>query len=137
MEENSETTCVLKKIEQQIELPIDTINALKQKGKNFVAIIPNDLRKIVMFPTNADKAIYTKILIKKKSRLDDKFFVELRKRLSKYGLKTLYTTGVCYSQEECFWEGIFEDNGLKIESFRSDLKEIDSVVSVKIKVLEE
>lgn len=136
MAENTETVCVLKEIKREIELPVDIIDSLKKKGKNFVAIIPSDFKKIIMFPTNADKAIYCKILIRKKSRLDDVFFVELRKRLTNFGLKTLYTTGVCYSQEECYWEGIFEDNDLNIEEFRSELKTIDSVVSIKINVLD-
>ena len=110
MEEELDTYCMLRKVEKHLKLPENLYNLITSKGKNVVAVLPKDLRKIIIFPTNANLGIYCKILLKRESKLDDSFFIALREHLAEFKVKTLYTTGVCYSQKECFWEGVFEYN---------------------------
>lgn len=125
---------------------ITNINAIKadirekiiKKGENFVGVIvnPEQMKKIVFFPTSAVKSIYTKISLAKETRLDDAFFISLREKIAKFKLKTLFTTGVCFKLDECFWEGIFEYfDGFKIEDLENEFKTIDNVVSVDLDVL--
>jgi hypothetical protein len=136
MAENKDTICVLRKIERQINLPDYLYELITAKAKNIIAIIPKDLRKILIFPTTANEGLYCKIFLKRKSKLDDSFFIELRDKLTKFNLKTLYTTGVCFSLEECFWEGIFEyNNDFDLELFKKTIYEIKTVTSVKMDVL--
>ena len=136
MGKKSETICILRKIEKNILLPGKFYDMIVSKAKNVVAIIPEDLRKIVLFPTNAEMALFCRIDIKKASRLDDSFFIELRNILAEHNLKTLYTTGVCYSQDECYWEGVFEyKEGFPLEDFRKSLGTIKSVVNIEMNIL--
>lgn len=136
MDEKIDTICVLRKIEKQMKIPQHFFDYITTKTKNVVAIIPKDLRKILIFPTNTEEALYCKIILKRKSKLDDSFFIELRDKLALFNVKTLYTTGVCFSSEECFWEGIFENiSNLNIGEFKKTIFDIKSVTDIKIEVL--
>jgi hypothetical protein len=136
MDSDIDTICVLRKIEKQIKFPQQLYDYITSKAKNVVAIIPKDLRKILIFPTNTEQGLYCKIILKRKSKLDDSFFIELREKLAIFNIKTLYTTGVCFSSEECFWEGIFENTSdLDIEKFKKAIFDIKSVTDIKMEVL--
>ena len=112
METNKELFCRINKIEENstsnnLSYPKDMYTRIKERGNNVLSVLTD--RKIVLFPTNATSGLYTKISIKRtKTGLDDSFFLALRTVTSKFNLKTLFTTGMCIKQEECFWEGIFE-----------------------------
>ncbi|MHA1339224.1 MAG: hypothetical protein ACTSRZ_04010 [Promethearchaeota archaeon] len=136
MTKEQSTKCVLVKIEKSISFPDEIYNELTKKAQYIIAILPNNLRKIVLFPTNTEMGLYTKINLKRKSKLDDTFFIKLRKKLNNFSIKTLYTTGVCFSKDECFWEGVFEyKKDFPLERFIEDLKTIDSVESVFTQIL--
>jgi hypothetical protein len=136
MGEITDTICILRKIERQIDLPEYLYELITAKAENVVVIIPKDLRKILLFPTTANEGLYCKIFLKRKSKLDDSFFIELREKLTKYNLKTLYTTGVCFSQEECYWEGIFEyHDDFDLDVFKKEIYDIKTVTTVKMDVL--
>lgn len=136
MENEDDTLCLIAKVNKNMVIPKNLHNMILEKGKNIVAVITKGIKKIVLFPTNADSGIYTRINIKKEKRLDDEFFLALRKILDNYNLKTLFTTGVCLKLDECYWEGIFEYfEDFNIEQFKESLKSIGSVTSVKMKLL--
>ena len=131
-----ETLAILMNIEQSLKFPEEVIAKLLKRGENIVVVIPKDGKKVVMFPTNANTGIYTRIDIEKGSQLTDAFFPELPKVLAKYQLKTLFTTGVCLSSEYCYWEGVFEyREGISIDELRNDLEAIKTVDSVKMTIL--
>ena len=142
MEEYKEIFCSITKVEEntdskQIKYPKEIYNLIINKGKNVLSVITHEAKKIVLFPTNAESGIYAKIFIKrKKGGLDDSFFISLRKVTLKFKLKTLFTTGVCVKQDECFWEGIFEHKeNFPIEDFKNTLNKINSVLSIKLNIL--
>ena len=127
VEENSTNTNVL--------YPKEIYDLILLKGKNVLSVVTD--RKLVMFPTNADSGLYMKAFIKrKKSGLDDIFFIALRNETAKFELKTLFTSGVCFSKDECYWEGIFEfREDFPLKDFVDVINRIDSVISVKTKIL--
>ncbi|MHA1728835.1 MAG: hypothetical protein ACTSWY_08895 [Promethearchaeota archaeon] len=143
-EDEGEIFCHIAKVGEnktggQIKFPSEIYDIIKSKSKakNVLSIITSDLRKIVLFPTNSDSGIYAKIYIKRqKTGLGDTFFLDLRKETAKFNLKTLFTTGVCFSEDRCYWEGIFEHyEGFPLEKFKKSLEKIKSVISIKVNIL--
>ncbi|MBD3349932.1 MAG: hypothetical protein GF364_00420 [Candidatus Lokiarchaeota archaeon] len=136
MEKQKNTKCILRKLKRNMELSEDFLGNITNKFENILAVIPNDLRKIVVFPTNAESGLYCKIRISKDSKLDESFFTALRERLAKFQLKTLYTTGVCYSKQECYWEGVFEYyKEFPLQKFKRSLENIGSAKDITLDVL--
>ena len=139
MEEKQDNYFMINKVKKNsntdISYPKEIYERVILKGKNVLSVVTD--RKLVMFPTNADTGLYMKVFIKrKKSGLDDTFFIALRNETAKFELKTLFTTGVCFSKEECFWEGIFEfRENFPLKDFLDVIKRIESVISVKTKIL--
>jgi len=133
---DNETLAVLMNIKSCLKFPEEIVKKLENRGHNVVVVIPSDGKKIVMFPTEANTGIYTRIDIEKGSQLTDAFFPELPKVLGKYQLKTLFTTGVCLSSELCYWEGVFEyREGISIDELRNELEKIKTVDTVKMTIL--
>lgn len=126
----------------ELKFPKEIYDIINKDGEktNFLTIIPNknDVKKIILFPTNAKNGIHCQIDIKKKdNKLDDEFFVALRDVLEKYNVKTLFTTGVCMQGDICYWDGIFEYfEGFQLENFREALNNIKSVNTVNLKILD-
>jgi hypothetical protein len=139
MEEKQDNYFMINKVKKNsntdILLPKEIYERVILKGKNVLSVVTD--RKLVMFPTNAETGLYMKAFIKrKKSGLDDTFFIALRTETAKFELKTLFTTGVCFSKEECFWEGIFEfRENFPLKDFIDEINKIESVISVKTKIL--
>ena len=133
---DNETLAILMNIRKSLNFPELVIEKLVKRGENIVVVVPKDAKKVVMFPTEANTGIYTRIDIEKGSQLTDAFFPELPKVLGKYQLKTLFTTGVCLSSEYCYWEGVFEyREGISLDGLRTDLEGIKTVDSVKMTIL--
>ena len=132
----SETNTFFIKNKDNLVIPDKLHEIMKAKGKNVLAIATRGGSKILLFPVDAEKGIYTKIKIKIEFRLDDVFFIELKKQLDKFKIKTLYTTGVCVKAEECYWEGIFSNsNEFDKKSFENALSQINTVESVFVKFI--
>jgi len=131
-----ETLAILMNIKKSLNFPEIVVEKLLKRGENVVVVVPKDGKKVVMFPTEANTGIYTRIDIEKGSQLTDAFFPELPKVLGKYQLKTLFTTGVCLSTEYCYWEGVFEyRDEISLDNLRTDLEGIKTVDSVKMTIL--
>lgn len=139
MEEEQENFFMINKVKENsntnVLFPKEIYERVLLKGKNVLSVVTD--RKLIMFPTNAETGLYMKAFIKrKKTGLDDTFFIALRNETAKFELKTLFTTGVCFSKDECFWEGIFEfREDFPLKDFIDAINKIDSVISVKTKIL--
>lgn len=139
MEEEQENFFMINKVKENsntnVLYPKEIYERIVLKGKNVLSVVTD--RKLIMFPTNAETGLYMKAFIKrKKTGLDDTFFIALRNETAKFELKTLFTTGVCFSKDECFWEGIFEfREDFPLKNFIEKINKIDSVISVKTKIL--
>ncbi len=99
--------CFLTGLSERIKIPRDIYNKLSKKGENVVAVIPGKSKKISFFITNAKQVLFIRLKLDKDS-LNDKFFVSLRSTLKELKLSNLFSTGLCFKDEICVWEGVFE-----------------------------
>ena len=134
--ESKNTIAFMARVGKKISLPGDLYEMITAKGKNVLCIIPNDIKKIVLFPTNAESGLYAKINLRRENRLDDSFFLALREQLVKFKVNTLFTTGVCMEHVDCYWEGVLEYNDdFPLEDFKKAILSIQNVVSVRFNIL--
>ncbi len=99
--------CFLTKWGTEIHIPDSIFSLLKPLGNNIVAVIPGDSKKISFFLTNSNRILFVKLLLDKSS-LNESFFSSLRQTLRDLKMDNLFSTGVCFKDEICVWEGVFE-----------------------------
>ena len=123
---------------QSIKIPKDIYSELKEKGKNIITIVPPESKKATFFFTDAEQMLVAKLKLKENS-LDDKFFLSLRDTISNLKMTNLYSSGICFKQENCYWEGVFEIDGsifnLKndIDALHDKFSNITNVAEAEIK----
>ena len=119
--------CFLTQLSSSINIPDDILASLRPLGENYVAVIPGDSKKISFFLTNATQILFVRLFLDKES-LDDSFFTSLRATLQELGLTNLFSTGVCFKNDICVWEGVFEfDDESQYEELQSKLAEVAHV----------
>ena len=99
--------CFLTNLAEKIKIPTEIYDKLSKKGENVVAVIPGKSKKISFFITNASQVLFIRLKLDKDS-LNDKFFISLRSTLKELKLSNLFSTGLCFKDEICVWEGVFE-----------------------------
>ena len=122
----------------QLNIPESIHNELKSIGKNLVAVIPGDSKKLSFFITNASKILFVRLFLEKSS-LDDSFFTSLRKTLQKLEMSNLFSTGLCFKDEICVWEGVFEfdfENPPETSHLENEFSGITHVNKVKLEKIE-
>lgn len=100
-------SCFIAELSSEIKIPEEIHNQLKPIGKNLVAVIPGESKKLTFFLTNCTKVLFVKLLLDKSS-LNESFFTSLRKTLRDLNMENLFSTGICFKDEICVWEGVFE-----------------------------
>jgi len=102
--------CFIQPFSKKIQIPSDIFDEIPQ-SKNLVAVIPGESKKLAFFLTDADKILFIKLILDKSS-LNEVFFTSLRDTMIKLNMQNLFSTGVCFKEEICVWEGVFEfDDG--------------------------
>jgi hypothetical protein len=99
--------CFLTKLTSNIHMPDEIITSLTPLGKNVVAVIPGESKKMTFFLTNATQILFVRLFLNKE-KLDDSFFTSLRGKMKELNMTNLFSTGICFKQEICVWEGVFE-----------------------------
>ncbi len=138
MSENSVTIAKVTKLEAEkpIELPEEFLAALKPDGKNYaVMILAPNTRIIRIIPTETDTAIKISINI---GKLSPDFLRKMGSIFIRLGIKTLYSTGLCFTQSACVYEGYIDSDELKevsIETIKEELERIEGVASVDVDTL--
>ena len=101
--------CFIQPFSQKIQVPSKIFNEIQPLGKNVVAVIPGggESKKLTFFLTNADEILFIKLILDKTS-LNEVFFTSLRETMLKLKMENLFSTGVCFKEEICVWEGVFE-----------------------------
>ena len=103
--------CFIQPFSKKIQIPSDIFDEIPQ-FKNIVAVIPGDSKKLTFFLTNAEKVLFIKLILDKSS-LNEVFFTSLRETMINLNMQNLFSTGVCFKEEICVWEGVFEfDKGV-------------------------
>ncbi len=97
------------KLSEEIKIPDKIYQSLKLIGNNLVAVIPGDSKKISLFLTDVSRILFVKLILDKSS-LNELFFTSLRQTLKELSLSNLFSTGICFKDDICVWEGVFEFN---------------------------
>lgn len=132
MDSNSTTISSLVSLDKPISLPETSKDILDKK--NALLIIPETGKKILLFPTNSEKIVKISLVLKSKG-LSPLFFNEVGK-ITKNDLcvNILYTTGLCFAEEKCVWDGFFEDAEKfdNVDEIKQKFKDIEGVNQVQI-----
>ncbi|MHA1602855.1 MAG: hypothetical protein ACTSVU_02575 [Promethearchaeota archaeon] len=119
--------CFITKWSSQISIPPRIFNELKNKSKNIVAVIPGGSKKFTFFYTDASQILSVKLILDNAS-LNEKFFTSLRQTLKELKISNLFSTGICFKDDVCVWEGVFEfDNDENFEEIRKKLSSVTHV----------
>ena len=119
--------------DQPIQLPSEFLEALRPDGKNTALMILAPNTKIIrLIPTSSNKVIKVGINIQK---LSPDFLRKMGSIFIKLNIKTLYSTGLCFTQDACVYEGYIDSTELvdvTLDEVKDELNKIEGVSSVEI-----
>ena len=120
-----------------LELPEEFLKALQPEGKNYAIMILAPNTKIIrIIPTATNKVAKININI---GRLSPDFLRQMGSIFIRLGIKTLYSTGLCFTQDTCVYEGYIDSSELEnvsLDQIKEEFTAIDGVTSVEIEMLE-
>lgn len=137
-EKNEVTIAQMVKLEQDkpIELPEAFLAALKPDNKTYaVLILAPNTRIIRIIPTSSNEVAKININI---GKLSPDFLRKMGSIFIRLGIKTLYSTGLCFTQSACVYEGYIDSEELKevsIDKIKEELERIEGVSSVVVETL--
>ena len=121
---------------EPIRLPAKFIEALQPEGKNHAIIILAPNTKIIrIIPTNSDTVAKININI---GKLSPDFLRQMGSIFIRLGIKTLYSTGLCFTADTCVYEGYLDSTELEsvsTEKIHEEFKSIPGVSTVTIDML--
>jgi hypothetical protein len=121
---------------EPIRLPAKFIEALQPEGKNHAIIILAPNTKIIrIIPTNSDTVAKININI---GKLSPDFLRQMGSIFIRLGIKTLYSTGLCFTADTCVYEGYLDSTELEsvsTEKIHEEFKAIPGVSTVTIDML--
>ena len=130
--------CAKVKITDALESPIlpeSVKNDLEGSGNDFLTIYSKKSKTLRFFPTKDDDIWWLKIAISSFSpETSGKILAKLNKLITEF----VYSTGVCISKSDCFWDGIILDSSFKTnkDQIINTIKEIPNVKDVTMKAIE-
>ncbi|MHA1187477.1 MAG: hypothetical protein ACTSXA_04765 [Candidatus Heimdallarchaeota archaeon] len=116
-------------------LPEKARKDLEGSGDTLLTIYSKKSKTLKFIPTDDDIIWWINVAIDSFSpETSGKMLIELNKHVNEF----LYSTGVCVSKSECFWDGIVQESSLKAskETIIEAIEEIPSVSRVSIKVID-
>ncbi len=122
--------------DEPITLPKAFLEALASDETSHCILILAPSNKIIrLIPTASNEVIKVKINI---GKLSPDFLRQMGSIFIRLGIKTLYSTGLCFTQDSCVYEGYIDS--IELENVTKDeIKEefigIEGVSSVDIDVL--
>lgn len=122
--------------DEPIRLPPAFIEALQPEGKTHAIIILAPNTKIIrIIPTNSDTVAKININI---GKLSPDFLRQMGSIFIRLGIKTLYSTGLCFTADTCVYEGYLDSTELKTvttDKIYEEFKAIPGVSTVTIDML--
>jgi len=120
-----------------ISLPADFLETLRPKDveeSSAVMILAPSTKIIRIIPTKSPEVVKVAIEI---GELSPDFLQELGVVFMRSKIKTLYSTGLCFTQDSCTYEGYLDSSDLTIsrDQLQDELKEIKGVSKVDITTL--
>ena len=119
---------------QPITLPSDFLETLKPKdgSSSAVMILAPSTKIIRIIPCKSNSVIKVSIEI---GELSPDFLQELGVVFMRSKIKTLYSTGLCFTQETCLYEGYIDKSDIieiTEDALRSELQSIKGVSKVEL-----
>lgn len=112
-------------------LPKEFIDAIKpSETDQAVIILAPNTRTIRIIPTVSQEVVKFNINIEK---LSPDFLRRMGTIFSDFGVNTLYSTGLCFTQNVCVYEGYIDTKELQdvsIDTIKNEIESIDGVASV-------
>ena len=104
---------------------------LLKSGQYFVTVYTKKSKTLRFFPTKNEIVWWIKISI---SSFSPETSGEILARLNKLVSEFVYSTGICISSSECFWDGIVLEPSFKKskENLIEELSDIPNVTKVEI-----
>ncbi len=125
--------CFIQPFSKKIQIPSDIFDEI-QPMKNVVAVIPGESKKLTFFLTNAEKVLFIKLILDKSS-LNEVFFTSLRETMIELKMQNLFSTGVCFKEEICVWEGVFEFDKGVYDEIKEKFSKVTHVKNAKFEEL--
>jgi len=125
--------CFIQPFSKKIQIPSNIFDEIPQ-FKNIVAVIPGESKKLTFFLTNANKVLFIKLILDKSS-LNEVFFTSLRETMIELKIENLFSTGVCFKEEICVWEGVFEFDKGDFDEIQEKFSKVTHVKTAKFEKL--
>ncbi len=121
---------------EPIKLPNKFIQALQPEGaKQAIIILAPNTKIIRIIPTPTDTVIKININI---GKLSPDFLRNMGSIFIKMGIKTLFSTGLCFTSSACVYEGYLDSSELQsvtIDDIHKEFMQIPGVSTVTIDTL--
>ncbi|MFQ5981372.1 MAG: hypothetical protein ACE5OZ_24790 [Candidatus Heimdallarchaeota archaeon] len=122
--------------DQPITLPADFLASLrpKEEGAHAIMILAPSTKIARIIPTKSPEVLKVAIEI---GELSPEFLQELGLVLMHAKIKTLYSTGLCFTQETCVYEGYIDASEVHLpeEQLEREFSNIKGVAKVTINLL--
>lgn len=122
---------------QSLKLSKEFLKALKPEIGNYAVIILTPNTKIIrIIPTSSSKVYKIGIDI---GKLTPDFLRKIGNLFLEMGLKALYSTGLCFIEEKCVFDGYIdaeEFSKIDVEYLKSQVLAVEGITGIDIKVLE-
>jgi hypothetical protein len=119
-----------------ISLPADFLETLRPKnnGSHAVMILAPSTKIIRIIPAKSNSVVKVSIEI---GELSPDFLQELGVVFMRSKIKTLYSTGLCFTQETCVYEGYIDSSDITLpeDQLKAELQGIKGVSQVEITTL--
>ncbi len=117
-------------------LPREFLKLLKMdSGEYAILVFAVSTQTIRLIPTKSEQVV--KIIIKI-GDLTPGFLDKLGRVLATYKVDTLYSSGICFTEESCVYEGYIDRSELtstSLDQLESKLSEISGISSVNLSIL--
>ena len=118
------------------KLPREFLELLKlDSDEHAILVFAVSTQTIRLIPTKSDQVVKIVIEI---GDLTPGFLDRLGRVLASYKVDTLYSSGICFTEESCIYEGYIDRSELtstSLDQLESKLSEINGISSVNLSIL--
>ncbi|MBK5112501.1 MAG: hypothetical protein KGD59_01455 [Candidatus Heimdallarchaeota archaeon] len=122
---------------KSVQLTSEFLEALKPEAGNYAVIILTPNTKIIrIIPTSTNKAYKIAIDI---GKLTPDFLRRIGNLFLKLGVKALYSTGLCFMEEKCVFDGYIDSeefDKIDVENLKAEIMAVEGITGLDITILE-
>ncbi|MHA2169440.1 MAG: hypothetical protein ACXAB7_06055 [Candidatus Kariarchaeaceae archaeon] len=120
-----------------IELPQEFIKELHSDlHENAILIYTKKTKILRIVPTKGNTVAKVNVIIRLEDLTPD-FVKEIGAIFDRLGLTTVYATGLCFTEEQCVYEGYFDSSEFELitpEKIESEIKDAPGVNAIDIEM---